>query len=204
MKIVLKQLKEIEHSYFQIFLLDRYGKKSKQPVFEGIYSLGIKPLNIHGWIDGYYYEKIQFQKTSLHLSEKELDSNLFKKLGSTIKSGWSLMVAYEMFWGKEKTLIETSKGLNLGIPPIATPLGYLLFNAGCLKIKDWYFPEGGHEGMQKLEGMKPGDREHAKKMIMESTRELRIFLKRKNLNTELESHAKERAKKVLKLMKNVS
>ena len=197
-KVVRKQLKKAEQSFFQVFLVDSSGSDSKQPVFEGLYSLGIEPY-IDGWIDGHYYEDAEFRAAELNLSRTGLDSELFKKLGKILKTSWSFMVAYETFGKAGRTLLETSQSLNCGIPPIATPIGYLLFSTGRLKIKDWYFPEGGNEGMPKLEGIGAVDRRHAARMRKESAAELRLFLKKGACrDRELEAPARKRAEEVLK------
>jgi hypothetical protein len=124
---------------------------------------------------------------------------LFRKLGKTLKSSWSFMVAYEAFGKVGKTLRETSQGLNCGIPTAATPLGYLLFITGRLKIKDWYFPEGGNEGMPKLEGIGAVDTKHAARMKRETAAELRLFVKKgKCQDKELEAPARKMAAEALK------
>lgn len=200
-RIRIKQLRKAEQSFFQVFIIDKHGKESRQPVFEGLYSLGIEP-DIDGWIDGHYYENARFEKESINLSEAGLVSELFKKLGRTLKTSWSFMVAYETFGETSRTLQETSQGLNCGIPPVATPIGYLLFNTGRVKIKDWYFPEGGNEGLPKLEGIGAVDREHAARMRKETAKELKLFLKKGACHdTELEMPAIKRAAEVLKSIK---
>lgn len=196
-RVVRKQLRKTEQSFFQIFLLDESGAISQQPVFEGLYSLGIKP-DIDGWIDGHYYEEAEFEKSKLDLSEIGLDSELFKILGKTLKPSCSLMVAYETFGKAGRTLQETSQGLNCGIPPAATPLGYLISVTGRFKIKDWYFPEGGNEGMPKLEGIGAIDRKHSSRMRKETAKELKLFLRKGACaDKELEMPARKRAERIL-------
>ena len=200
-KVSRKQLKKSEQSFFQVFLIDKVCRKSEYPVFEGLYSLGIEP-EIDGWIDGHYYEEAVFKGRKFSLRETGMDLKLFKKLGSALKPSWSFMVAYETFGERGRTLDETSRGLNCGIPPIATPLGYLLFTSGRFKVKDWYFPEGGNEGMPKLEGIGAVDRLHATRMKRETAKELKLFLKKGACHEGgLEQPAKERAEKILKSMR---
>jgi len=200
-KVVHKQLRKAEQSFFQIFIIDKEGRVSKQSVFEGLYSIGIEPY-IDGWIDGHYYEEVEFGKTKINLSEAGLDLGLFKRVGKALKPSWSFMVAYESFVKAGRTLQETSQGLNCGIPPIATPLGYLLFSTGRLKVKDWYFPEGGNEGMPKLEGIGAVDGEHAERIRKETARELKLFLKEGACNNkELEAPAKKKAERILQNLK---
>ena len=52
--------------------------------------------------------------------------------------------------------------LPLGSPPVVTPLGYRLFQAGVRSYRDWYISEGGREGPRKLQGFKPLNEEIAR------------------------------------------
>jgi hypothetical protein len=202
MQVKWKKLKKAEQSFFQLFLLNNLGERSQNSVFDGLYSLGIEPY-IDGWIDGHYYEDVLFERDRLDLSAMGLDLVLFKKLGSTLKPSWSFMVAYETFGDSGRTLRETSQCLNCGIPPITTPLGYLLFSTGRLKIKDWYFPEGGNEGMPKLEGIGAVDREHSARMRKETAKELKLFLRKGACSDrELEMPARKRAERILQEIRN--
>ncbi len=71
---------------------------------------------------------------------------------------------------------ETRQGLDRGYPPVVTPLGFLLYSAGCgIGFKDWYFAEGGREGPEKLQGYKPLNSEVAKQKNDFILRELRDF-----------------------------
>ena len=99
---------------------------------------------------------------------------------------------------------DTARSLALGVPPIATPLGYELFLAGCSAgLKDWYFAEGGSEGPRKLQGYKPINSQHAKLKTEETTKELTTFLDRLSSKdiSELERAAQGRALGILSRLK---
>lgn len=64
----------------------------------------------------------------------------------------------------------------MGVPPHATPLGYLLWKSGARWFKDWYFPEGWMEGGEKLQGNKPLNEEYYRKRTRERALELTEFL----------------------------
>ncbi len=93
-------------------------------------------------------------------------------VAEAIPPGGHLMVEYEAeLWR------STQSGLLAGIPPLATPLGGLLFEIGCgHSFKDWYFPEGGQEGGRKLQGNKAHTVEHAQEMARARESELRAYL----------------------------
>jgi hypothetical protein len=60
---------------------------------------------------------------------------------------------------------------------VATPLGYLMFLAGCgASFRDWYISEGGREGPRRLQGFKPLDAASAVSKAAAMAMELRAFL----------------------------
>ena len=100
----------------------------------------------------------------------------------------------------EKELWRTTQtGLLAGIPPLATPLGALLFEVGCGdSFKDWYFPEGGQEGGRKLQGNKAYTDEQALDMAAKRAAELEAFLAGPSRGTaEMAARAREDAMRIL-------
>jgi hypothetical protein len=195
-----RQRRYIEQRYFEAFL-EEDGQRFHPPVFAGIHSSGRESLGIRGWIDGDYYEKVSSGKGALNLSELGLDAKLFEAIGSLIPPGGSLMVAYGMLWGESKVHENTSKALDLGFLPIVTPIGYLLFHAGCWAgFKNWYFAEGGNEGPKKLQGFKALDGNDARTKAGEIINLLEDFVNKKPILSDLEQTAKEKAKAIIKAL----
>lgn len=98
---------------------------------------------------------------------------------------------------------ETARGLALGIPPVATQLGFLMYLIGCGTIfRDWYFAEGGSEGPRKLQGSKPLDQKHAVRAAHELASDLMEFLASPfdTTNIDLQQPARERAAWILSTM----
>jgi hypothetical protein len=93
-------------------------------------------------------------------------------VADAIPPGGHLMAEYEKLdWH------TTQVGLLAGIPPIATPMGVLLFELGCGdSFKDWYFPEGGMEGNRKLQGNKAYSAGQRREMRARRAEELERFL----------------------------
>ncbi|MCP8310584.1 MAG: DUF1122 family protein [Candidatus Methylarchaceae archaeon HK02M1] len=198
LQIDIKQRHYFEQKYFELFILDEDGCKFHPHVFTGIYSAGRKSSGIKGWIDGDYYEKVSSDKVTLNLQDLGVDLKLFKKIGGLIQNGGSLMISYTMFWGESEVHKNTSRALDLGVPHIATPIGYLIFHAGCWAgFKDWYFPEGGNEGPKKLQGFKPLNREDALRRAGETIKLLKDFIERKGDLSDLELTANERSKEII-------
>jgi hypothetical protein len=176
---------------------------SENPVVKGIYSVGGKD-GIKPWMDLEYSEDLIFSGSkdatnTLTLSSSDLDKKLFKYLGDAIPPGGHLMVSYE---GDQKIHGDTIKSLSIGIPPSATPLGYLIFLAGFQYVKDWYLAEGGFEGPRKLWGEKAPDQVWLQDYNEKTAQQIGKFLKEKAILThkELGESARQRAKDIIEII----
>ncbi len=185
---------------FELYLTEETGRRSRAPIFRGLYSKGPTPAS--NWIDGDYHEQVEFDGLNINVSSLGLDEELFKALAQVIPPGGSLMISYELLHGAGKTHTETLQQLELGCPPACTPLGYLLCRAGCTAgFRDWYFPEGGYEGPRKLQAFKPASEEQGKQKARELIEELKIFLKKVEEDSrELIVRARSRALELIKIL----
>jgi hypothetical protein len=174
-----------EQAHFALHL-DHEESTSVDPVFSGLYSAGRPSQSIQNWVDGDYFDTVAFPSgTRLSLSTLGFDAQLFIILGQLIHAGGSLMVSYSLFEKESRIHRDTKFGLDRGYPPVVTPIGFLLFIAGCgMGFKDWYFAEGGREGPEKLQGYKPIDSENAKKKAGEMLMELAAFLSHTQKETD--------------------
>jgi hypothetical protein len=200
----LRQLRFSGWKGFRLYLRDSRGALSGFPVIKGIYSAGGKD-GVKPWMDLEYYEELVFleekeTKHSLILSSNSLDRKLFKYLGNIIPPGGHLMVSYE---GEQIIHTNTAKSLSKGIPPAATSLGFLIFQAGFQLIKDWYLSEGGYEGPRKLWGEKAPDDTWAKTFYKKTAQQLLQFLERKHnlAHKELLEPAIQLSKEILEIIK---
>ena len=166
----------VEQAYFILRLL-KNGACSVDPVFSGLFSAGRQSQAIQGWVDGDYFDTVVFpDSTTMSLSEDGFDIELFNMLGGLVPPGGSFMVSYSLFSKESEIHRETKLGLDRGFPPVVTPIGFLLFIAGCgMSFKDWYFAEGGREGPEKLQGYKPIDSRSAKERAQLQLHELERF-----------------------------
>ena len=182
-------------SYFQVFLQNASSEVSHQPVVMGLHSQGKYPS--YNWI-----EIISFSSLLSFASGKlddELARQLFQYLADLLPPGGHMMVEYD---SPEQQ--DTARSLALGIPPAATPLGYMLFLIGCgAGFKDWYFAEGAIEGPRKLQGYKALNSQHAQLKTEEIVQELNAFLGRlpSVAGSELERAAQDRALAILNKFK---
>lgn len=165
-----------EQAYFSLSL-SKNNFVSLDPVFSGLYSAGRRSQAIAGWVDGDYFDLVRFPDgITLSLTETGFDFVLFKMLGDLVPAGGSLMVSYSLFSKESNIHTETKRGLDCGYPPVVTPLGFLLFSAGCgMGFKDWYFAEGGREGPEKLQGYKPINLNAAENKAKSMLEDVRAF-----------------------------
>jgi len=188
-------------TYFQVFLQNTRCEISQQPVIIGLHNQGSYPS--HNWIEIVSFtSQVKFESGEQILfgaSSNSLTQQLFKHLADLLPPGSHMMVEYDSLEQQ-----DTARSLALGIPPIATPLGYTLFLAGCgAGFRDWYFAEGGVEGPRKLQGYKPLNSQHAKLKMEETTKELATLLDRLSSKdtSELERAAQGRALDILNKFK---
>jgi hypothetical protein len=185
-------------SYFYLFLRDSSGEVSREPVVFGLHHQGKYPS--YNWIEVISLPpRVNFESgEAIDISMAETQQ-LFQYLAELIPPGGHMMVEYD---SPEQQ--ETARSLALGIPPVATPLGYMMFLAGCGdSFKDWHFAEGGCEGPRKLQGYKALDEQHAERRAGETVAELTAFLARisEEESSELEKAARDRALAVLNKLK---
>jgi hypothetical protein len=199
-KLVVKvgQKHRIGASYFYLFLQDHSGEVSREPVVFGLHHQGKYPS--YNWIEVVSLPpRVSFESgKAIDISMAEAQQ-FFQYLAELIPPGGHIMVEYD---SPEQQ--ETARSLALGIPPVATPLGYIMFLAGFgVSFKDWHFAEGGCEGPRKLQGYKALDEQHAESRAGETVAELAAFLagtSEKEIS-ELEKAARDRALAVLDKLK---
>jgi len=200
----VKQLRFSGWKGFKLYVRDSCSILNESPIIKGIYSIGGKD-GVKSWMDLEYNEELKFLKekeikNSLILSSNNLDRKLFKYLGNIIPQGGHLMVSYE---GEQIIHTNTIKSLNIGIPPVATALGFLIFQGGFQLIKDWYLAEGGHEGPRKLWGEKAPNDTWAQTFYENTAQQILQFLDRKHnlAHKELQKSAVQRSKEILEITK---
>jgi hypothetical protein len=175
-------------------------KEVKKGAFAGVFSFSLH-VNGHEMVSGLYYIGSTYIRPWLEIDYSPITGDeqdptgesLFKLLSELIPPGGHISVSY-----LDHKI--TARALLSGVPPAATPIGYLLWIGGCRWFKDWYFAEGWKEGGIKLQGEKPLHAEREKENTAKITEELKEFLgKAGYLEPEMENVCKELARKVLKI-----
>jgi len=161
--------------YFRLHLESSGGQISREAALLGLYASGRYPSE--NWIEVAGVSLTAAfpgqRRCLLDPEASEAGRQMWQLLGDAIPPGGHLMVEYE-----SPEWRETERGLALSVPPVATPLGHLLFRIGCgVNFKDWYFSEGLHEGPRKLQGWKAADEQHRRRRARQMADELRAFLR---------------------------
>ena len=166
--------------YFELLLCLPDGRLS-HPFLLGLHNSG--PLPAYNWIDVARYDgAASFAGGEDMALAGAPERRLFRLLGGLVPPGGHLMLEYESAHAR-----STERMLSLGVPPVATPLGYLMFLAGCASFRDWYISEGGREGPRRLQGFKPQDAATAARKAAAMAAELRAFLAPKGCPPAAES-----------------
>lgn len=155
--------------YFQLHLADAKGRLAAQVLALGLHGSG--PYPAFNWVElTQFQEKLTFGRRELDLWETGLESPLFAALSALVPAGGHIMAEYD-----SPSHRATERILALRYPPAASPIGYLMFEAGVRSYRDWYISEGGREGPRKLQGFKPLDRRVAREKTAALTAELKAM-----------------------------
>jgi len=180
--------------YFQLFLRVPKGGLSHAFLL-GLHNSGRFPA--YNWVDVARYDgDASFAGGDDVALAGAPERRLFRLLGDLIPPGGHLMLEYESAHAR-----STERMLSLGLPPVATPLGYLMFLAGCgASFRDWYISEGGREGPRRLQGFKSLDKASTASKAAAMAAELRAFLAcpARNDRREWEALARRLARRVLR------
>jgi hypothetical protein len=190
-------------TYFQVFVIDAERRAGEPAAIVGLHHSG--PYASYNWIEIISLaQRVTFASSTsgadevLDTCQAELDRDLLRRLADVIPPGGHVMMEYD-----SPEQAETARGLGLNIPPVATPLGHLLFSVGCRAgFRDWYIAEGGSEGPRKLQGYKPLDEAHAGRKARELASQLLAFLARplRSGHGDTEESARGRAAEILRGM----
>ena len=98
---------------------------------------------------------------------------IVEALAQPIPAGGHLLLEYDS--AARRT---TARALAAGVPPVATPLGGMLFAAGCGAVVRNRATGGGLAGPRRLVGVRPVDRRHREQRGREMLDELEAFMRR--------------------------
>jgi len=178
-----------DQKYFDLYL--KINNEEKRLMKVSIYK-GKKPY-YQPWVEMFSIkDPIMFGREKFHYFGSKVEDELLDILTSNMEEGSRVFIEYQ----HDKT---TMKQLSLGVPAPCSRLGYKLYNRGFTWFKDWYFPEGFHEGNQKLQAEKPIDQERRKNHLDNIKKQIAEFLsKQEDERENIENKVIERSKKILR------
>lgn len=147
--VVLGPKNNVGARYFQMFAADPEGRLSEDLLALGMFNSGLYPA--FNWLELTHYQPtLAFAGGQFDIRAEGHELRLFELLSTLVPPGGHLMVEYD-----SPQQEATARILTLGYPPVTTPIGFRLFQAGVRSYRDWYISEGGREGPRKLQGFKP-------------------------------------------------
>jgi len=177
--------RRVGHFDVSLFLKNHDGKTSDQPLIEGIYSKGNRSLNTQGWFDIHYSDGVDFgDGNPVILSQSgRYAEDVFEMIGCAVGPGGMIFVSLitDMVWEMESELHKVTRDClsirSLGIPPVATPLGRLLFIGGCRNVKSQAFDV---QGSSRIAGEKAPNPDIDRQFAQKLRTELQEFLSRRD------------------------
>jgi hypothetical protein len=157
-------------TYFQCYLSAQLGRPV-EPVVVGLQNQGTYPG--FNWVEVLEFQDVLKLDDGRNIAvPPAVEKRIFEQLATAVPPGGHLMVEYD-----SAVRAVTASALAAKVPPIATPLGYVMHLAGCGDaFRDWYVPGGGREGPRKLQGFRAVDADHARRRGLEMLAELRSFM----------------------------
>jgi len=172
--------------YFRAFLeVDALGR-TREPVLRGLANQG--PYPGFNWVEVTAFDASPYLEDGRQLEIPEaVDLQIVRALAAPVPPGGHLMLEYDSHGRR-----LTAQALAARVPPVATPLGAMMFAAGCgVAFRDWYISEGGREGPRKLQGFRAIDASHERARAGPMLADLQAFMAR---SKELDWHVQARTR----------
>lgn len=157
--------------YFRAFLDARELGRTPEPVLFGLQNSG--PYPGYNWVEVTDFQgRVPVAGGGEVEVPEGIDLRIVETLARLVPPGGHLMMEYD-----SPHRAMTARSLAAGVPPAATPLGAIMFAAGCgVAFTDWYISEGGREGPRKLQGYRALDAEHEERRGYEMLVSLEAYL----------------------------
>ncbi len=162
---------KVGSDYFRAFLVADGLGRSADPILRGLINRG--PFPGYNWIEVTdSTNRVTMNNGGAVEIPEGIDIEVTRALGALVPAGGHLMMEYDSphrDW--------TARALMANVPPIATPLGAMMFAAGCgVHFTDWYIAEGGREGARKLQGFRAVDAKHEDRRGRDTLNALEAFM----------------------------
>ena len=162
---------KVGSDYFRAYLVSERLGRTAAPFLWGLINRG--PVPGFNWVEvTQSTNRIALEDGDEVQIPEGIDIEIVRVLGTLVPVGGHLMIEYD---SPHRAI--TARALMANVPPVATPLGAMMFAAGCgVAFKDWYISEGGREGARKLQGFRAIDAEHQERRERETLEALEAFM----------------------------
>ncbi len=164
---------KVGSDYFRAFLVAQGLGRSSEPFLWGLMNRG--PFPGFNWVEVTDSTNRVVMESGDEVEIPEgIDLEVMRALARLVPTGGHLMVEYD-----SRQRSSTARALRAQVPPVATPVGAMMFAAGCgVAFTDWYISEGGREGSRKLQGFRAIDAAHEERRGREMLAALDAFMPR--------------------------
>jgi len=158
---------------FRAFLESDDLGRTTEPTIQGMYHTGALPLQ--HWVEVTdYLDRPLLESGEFVEIPEGIELRIVEALGALVPAGGQLMLEYD-----SPSRSVTASALAAGVPRVATPLGGMMFAAGCgATFIDDGAAAGGRSGRRKLRGFRALDFEHERSKGLDTLAEIEAFMER--------------------------
>lgn len=183
---------------FRLFLASADLGRTALPVVSGLIDLAEEPGA--PWIEvGVYRARLPLGDGRTVDVPEGILLEIVSALAAQVPAGGSLIVEYESV-----ALEMTAWALAAAVPPVATPLGGMMFVAGCgAAFRDRGASAGGRAGRRRLQGFRAPDEISEHRRGVEMLADLEAFMARsKELDWQVQSQTRPIAEATIIALRN--
>lgn len=171
---------------FRAFLFSDQLGRTEQPILHGLYRTASSTSPPLVEVTDYARHLPVTAGGSVEIPEG-IELRIVGALGALVPPGGQLVIEYD-----SSARGSTAAALAASVPPVATPLGAMMFAAGCgVAFRDRGAAAGGRAGRRRLCGFRALDAAHEKRRAREMLEELDAFMRRsKDLDWLIQSQTR--------------
>jgi hypothetical protein len=160
-------------THVRAYLVSDELGRTLEPVLHALHYAGTLPLQ--HWIEVTdYLDRPSLSGGGFVEIPEGIELRIVQALGALVPAGGQLMLEYA-----SPSRSVTASALAAGVPPVATPLGGMMFAAGCGAVfRDHGSAVGGRAGRRKLCGFRANDVDHERVRGLEMFADLEAFMGR--------------------------
>ena len=158
-------------THVRAYLVSDELGRTLEPVLHALHHTGTLPLQ--HWIEVTdYLDRPTVPGGGFVEIPEGIELRIVQAIGALVPPGGQLMLEYD-----SPSRSVTASALAAGVPPAATPLGGMMFAAGCgVVVRDHGVAAGGRSGRRKLRGFRANDAEHERVRGLEMFADLEAFM----------------------------